>query len=254
MTEKKIEALFHDAVIISDALEKNLYNFNQNRQEIHGIYTELEKLTSVIRGIAQYDTRIKKEHAQRFANEIKTQIDRYYEALKHVDLDTTSIELMIEQYNMTIQAQVASLESSAKNIANTLEDHANTIVATAHTLKKRKRSLLWDMMLFGSGTVVGSLFLAAYPITKATMVFHDELLQRDKQIQQLKEHYETNDKMIAFLKKHDITVKPGITNESWERESLRFAPMLLFNEQRIGRVDEINEYKRIVFKKREERN
>ena len=77
-------------------------------------------------------------------------------------------------------------------------------------------------------------------------------MKRDIKIQQLKEHYETNSKMIAFLKANDITVKIGTTNKSWDRESLRFAPMLLFQEQKVGRVDEINGYRRIVFKK--ERN
>ena len=249
MTEKKIEALFHDAVIISDALEKNLHHFNQSSQEIRGIYAEFGKLTGVIREITQYDTHIKKEHAQKFGNEIKSQIDRYYEALKHVDLDTTSVKSMIRQYNATIQAQVSSLENSAKSITDTLEDHTDTIVATAHTLKRRKRSLMWDMMLFCSGAVVGSLFLAIYPIAKAATVFHDELLARDKQIQKLKEKYETNSKMITFLKANDITVKTGTTNDSWDRESLRFAPMLLFSEQKVSRVDEIAGYKRIIFKK-----
>jgi len=253
MTEKKIDVLFHDAIIISDTLEKNLHHFNRSKQEIHSIYTELGKITSVIREITQYDKHIKKEHAQRFANEIKSQIDRYYEALKHVELDTTSIESVIEKYNMTIQTQVASLEDSAKSIANTLENHANTIVATAHMLKKRKRSILWDMMLFGSGAVAGSLFLAAYPIAKAATTFHNELLARDKQIQQLKEQYETNSKMITFLKANDITVKIGSTNDSWDREYLRFAPMLLFKEQKVSRVDEIAGYKRIIFKKTKER-
>ncbi len=249
MTEKKIEALFNDAIIISDALEKNLRHFNRSKQEIHGIYTELENLTSVIKDIAQYDTYIRKEYAQKFANEIKSQVDRYYEALKNVDLDTTSIESVIEQYNKTIQAQVASLESSAKHIANTLEDHANTIIATAHTLKKRKRSFLWDMMLFVSGAVAGSLFLAAYPIAKAATVFHDELLTRDKQIQQLKEHYETNHKMISFLHEHDITVKTGTTDDSWTKRSFRFSPMILLDQKRVQRVDEINGYTRIIFNK-----
>jgi hypothetical protein len=108
---------------------------------------------------------------------------------------------------------------------------------------------MWDMMLWGSGIVIGALFLAAYPIAKAATTFHDELLQRDKQIQQLKEHYETNSHMIAFLKKHGITVEPGITDDSWDKESLRFAPMLLFRECKVSKVDEINGYRRIIFRK-----
>jgi hypothetical protein len=199
--------------------------------------------------ITLYSASIRKEQAQKFAYEIRAQIDRYYEALKHISLDTTAIESMIERYNQTIQVQAASLEHSSKNIANTLNEHADTIMATSQTLKKRKRGFMWDMMLFGTGTITGALFLAAYPIAKAATTFHDELLQRDKQIQQLKEHYETNSHMIAFLKNHGITVKPGVTDDSWDKESLRFAPILLFREHKVSRVDRINGYRRIIFRK-----
>ena len=254
MTEKKIEALFHETVIVSESLEKNLSRFDQSNRDIHRIYTELERLTSVMKEITLYSASIRKKQAQKFAYEIRAQIDRYNEALRYVSLDTTAIESMIERYNKTIQVQAASLEHSAKDIASSLDEHADTILATAQTLKKRKRSFLWDVMLFGTGTITGALFLAAYPIAKAVTTFHDELLQRDKQIKQLKEHYETNSQMIAFLKKHDITVEPGITDDSWEKESLRFAPMLLFKERKVGRVDEINGYRRIIFRKFKERN
>jgi DNA repair exonuclease SbcCD ATPase subunit len=249
MTEKKIEALFHEAVIVSESLEKNLSRFDQSNRNIHRVYTELEKLTSIMKEIALYSASIRKKQAQKFADEIRTQIDRYYEALRHVSLDTTAIESMIERYNQTIQAQAASLEHSAKDIAYTLDEHADTILATAQTLKKRKRGFMWDVMLLGSGMVIGALFLAAYPIAQAATTFHDELLQRDKQIQQLKEHYETNSHMIAFLKKHGITVEPGITDDSWDKEPLRFAPMLLFKDRKVGKVDKINGYRRIIFRK-----
>ena len=254
MTEMKIEALFNDAIIISHQLAKNLYYFNQTNEEVHSIYNHLEEVIDVIKEITHYDDSQRKEFAQKFTKEIQSQLDRYFKSLKRLNVDTAPLEHIIKQYNVTMQDQISKIENAATSINETLENHADAIVATAETIKKRKRSFLWDTMLFVSGTVVGALFLAAYPIAKATTTFHDELLTRDKQIQQLKEHYETNNKMIAFLKKHDITVGTGITDESWNEGSLRFAPMLLFNAQRVGKVDEIKGYKRIVFHKREERN
>ena len=253
MTEKKIEVLFNEAVIVSNQLEANLKHFDQNNTEIKGIYSKISELTSVINTLAQYDDDLKSKQAQKFANEISTQINRYYEALKHVNLDTTSIEKIISQYNIAIQKQASRLETSAANIENALDEHSSAIIATAKTLKKKKRDFMWDIFLLGVGVVGGALFLAVYPITKATKTFHDELVKRDIQIQQLKEQYETNSKMITFLKANDITVRLGTTDDSWNRASLRFAPMLLFERSQIGVVDSINNYKRIIFKKSKER-
>jgi len=112
---------------------------------------------------------------------------------------------------------------------------------------------MWDTFLFGVGVVVGALFLSVYPIEKATKTFHDELVKRDIQIQKLKEQYETNSDMITFLKENDITVETGTTDDSWKKASLRFAPMLLFNKRKVGVIDNINNYKRIIFKKSKER-
>jgi len=253
MTEQKIEALFNEAVIVSNQLEDNLNHFDQNNTEIKDIYSKISKLTRVINTLTQYDNDIKIEQAQKFESEIKIQIDRYYEALKHVNLDTTSIEKIISQYNITIQKQASSLKNSAADIENTLDEHSSAIIATAQMLKRRKRDFMWDIFLFVIGVVVGALFLAVYPIAKATKTFHDELVKRDVQIQQLKEQYETNNNMITFLKANNITVKIGTTDDSWDKASLRFAPMLLFKERKVSTVDSINNYKRIVFKKSKKR-
>jgi hypothetical protein len=254
MTERKTEALFNEALIVSERLEQNLQEFDQNSGRIERIHADLAHIAGTIEKIALFSEEKKNKEARKFAQMIKQQIDRYYIVLQEVDLDTREIESLIERYNDTLIRQSTRLEESARSISATLEENGEAIIAAAHKLKRSKGSMLYSFILFMTGVIIGALFLAASPIATATKTFHDELVKRDTQIQRIKEQYETNSKMITFLKANDITVKTGTTNDSWNRESLRFAPMLLFKEQKVSRVDEISGYKRIIFKKLKERN
>ncbi len=100
----------------------------------------------------------------------------------------------------------------------------------------------------------GALFLSAYPIAQAAKTFHAKLKKQDESIQELKEQYETNSKANEFLRKHNIKIEYGKTDDSWEQQSLRFAPILLFPKNKVIRTDEINGYHRIIFEKQETNN
>ncbi len=254
MTEKKIESLFNEAIVIGDKLEQNLNRFDKSNDEIKRIYGHLSQLNHVIQQISMYGEENKQKEAQRFAQQIKEQVDKYYSVLQEVDLDTTVIEELITDYNQTIQKQANKLEENASVISETLQTHGEAIVAAAQTIKRGKRSVFGSIMLFTSGTVLGALFLAAYPIAAAAKYFHDELLIRDSKIQQLKEQYETNNKTLRFLRKYNITIRNGRTDDSWHREGLSYHPMILFDKKRVKRMDEINGYSRIIFSKPKNRN
>ena len=253
MTDQKIEALFNEALIVSERLERNLRQFDQNSERIERVHTDLAHIADTIEKISLFSEEKKNKEARKFAQIIKQQIDRYYAALQEVDLDTREIESLIERYNDTLTRQSSKLEESAQSISATLEENGEAIIAAAYKLKRSKGSMLSNFILFMTGVIIGALFLASYPIAKATKTFHNELVKRDTQVKQLKEQYETNSKMITFLKANDITVETRTTNESWNRESLRFAPMMLLKEQKVSIVDEIAGYKRIIFKKTKER-
>jgi len=103
---------------------------------------------------------------------------------------------------------------------------------------------MWSMTVFGLGVVTGALFLSAYPIAQATKTFYSGLKERDVSVQALKEQYETNNKTLEFLRKYDITVEHRITDDSWDKKSLRSAPIVLFPKDIVIRTDEINGYLR----------
>lgn len=108
--------------------------------------------------------------------------------------------------------------------------------------------------MFGTGVIAGALFLSAYPIAQAAKTFHAQIKKQDEAIQELKEQYETNNKILEFLRKNNITIDYGITDDSWEKRSMQFAPMVLLPKNSVIRTDEINGYRRIIFKKTEINN
>jgi len=253
MTDKKIEALFHDAIIVSEQLERNLQQFDKNSKHVNKVYKDLDHIVHTIEHLTLINGESKKVEAKKFAQTIKDQIDRYHTALQEVNLDTTEVESLIERYNDTILTQTSKLEESAITIAETLEKNGEAIISAAQTFKKGQKSFAWSFTLFFSGVVIGGMFLAVYPITTISKTFYQELKIRDEKLNKLKEQYETNSKMITFLKANDITVKTRTTNDSWTKRSFRFSPMLLLDQKRVSRVDEINGYTRIIFKKTKER-
>lgn len=254
MTEKKIEILFNEALVIGNLHEKNLQQFEKSIQAVTEVYANIDKLVQTIKQISLYDQKIKQEEAQKFSREIREQVSKYYAALQEINLDTTSIEKLIEEYNTTVMKQINRLEDSAQTISKTLHKNGDAIIAAAGTLKKSKVGIMWSITIFGIGVVTGALFLSAYPIAEASKTFYSELKDRDVSIQALKEQYETNNKTLEFLRKNNITIKDGITDDSWEKRSMQFAPMVLFPKNRVIRTDEINGYRRIIFKKERETN
>lgn len=249
MTEKKIETLFNEAVVISDLLEKNLQQFEKSHHSVNKVYANIEKLAQSIEQISLYSQNMKQKEAQRFSREIREQVDSYYTALQEINLDTTSVENLIKTYNTTVMVQIDRLEESAHNISETIQENGDAIIAAAGMLKRSKIGMMWSMMMFVTGVMAGALFLSAYPIAEASKTFYSELKERDALIQTMKEQYETNDQTLEFLRKYDITIRNGITDDSWDKRSLRFAPMVLFPKDRVIRTDEIDRYTRIIFKK-----
>lgn len=254
MTEKKIETLFNEAVIVGDLLEKNLQQFDKSHQAVNRVYANIDQLAQTIKEISLYDHEIKHEEAQRFSREIREQVNRYYTALQEINLDTTAIETLIEEYNATVVEQINRLQESAHTISKTLHKNGDAVIAAAGILKKSKIGMMWSITMFGIGVVTGAIFLSAYPIAQASKTFYFELKERDVSIQALKEQYETNNKTLEFLRKNNIKIKDGITDDSWEKRSMQFAPMVLFPKNRVIRTDEINGYRRIIFKKEREIN
>lgn len=249
MTEKKIETLFNEAVVIGDLLEKNLQEFEKSHQAVNRVYANIEQLAKAIEQISLYSHKIKKEEAKRFSHEIKGQVDSYYAALQEINLDTTTIEKLIEEYNTTVMKQIDRFEESAHNISETLQENGDAIIAAAGLLKRSKIGMMWSLTMFGIGVMTGALFLSAYPIAEASKTFYSELKERDASVQTLKEQYETNSKTLEFMRKYDITIHHSITDDSWDKRSFQFAPMVLFSKDRIIRTDEIDRYTRIIFKK-----
>jgi len=249
MTEKKIETLFNEAVTVGDLLEKNLQQFEKSHHSVNKVYANIEKLAQTIEQISLYSQDIKQKEAQRFSREIREQIDSYYTALQEINLDTTSIEKLIATYNTTVMVQINRLEESAHSISETLEENGHAMIAAAGMLTKSKIGMMWNMTMFGTGVVTGTLFLSAYPIAEASKIFYSELKKRDASIQTLKEQYETNNQTLEFLRKYNITIRHNRTDNSWSKRSLRFAPMVLFLKDKVIQTDEIDRYTRIIFKK-----
>lgn len=249
MTEKKIEILFNEAVVVGNLLEKNLQQFDKSHQAVNKVYANIDQLTQTIKQISLYDQKIKHEEAQKFSHEIREQVDRYYTALQDISLDTSDIEKLIEEYNTTIMKQINRLEESAQAISKTLHKNGDAIIAAAGMFRRSKIGMMWSITMFGVGVVTGALFLSAYPIAEVTKTFYSEIKERDVSIQALKEQYETNNKTLEFLRKYNITVQHNITDDSWDKRSLQFAPMVLFPRDITIRTDEINGYLRVIFKK-----
>jgi hypothetical protein len=254
MTEKKIEILFNEAIVVGSLLEKNLQQFKKSNQAVNRVYANIDQLTQTIMQISLYDQKIKHEEAQKFSHEIREQVNRYYAALQEINLDTTAIEELIEEYNTTVIEQINRLEESAHTISKTLQKNGDAIIAAAGMIKRSKIGMMWSITMFGIGVVTGALFLSAYPIAEVTKTFNSELKERDVAIQELKEQYEANNKTLEFLRKHNITIHPSVTDDSWEKRSFQFAPMVLFSKNKVIRTDEINGYRRIIFKKQEINN
>jgi hypothetical protein len=252
MTEKKIETLFNEAVIVGNLLDKNLQQFETTHHTANRVYANIEKLAQTIKQISLYGQEMKQKEAQRFANEIREQVDRYYTALQEVNLDTTAIEKLIDTHDNAVLKQISRLEESAKNISETIHKNGDAIIAAAGILKRSKIGVMWSVVMFGAGSIMGALFLSAYPIAEATKIFYAELKERDVSVQALKEQYETNNNTLEFLRKNNISIKNGITDDSWDNALFRVAPMLLLPKNRVIVTDEINEYTRIIFKKIQE--
>jgi len=249
MTENKVETLFQEAIIVGEMLQKNLQNFDKNNKELHRIHSNLSQLTQTIEEISLYTQEIKNQEVQKFSKMMKEQINRYYSALNDVNIDTDEIELLITRHNDSMQRQAENLSEKAKIISDTLERNGKAIIAAADTFEKGRKSFAWSFTFFFAGVVVGTVFLSVFPIASATKTFQKELKKRDTTINQLKEHYETNHKMIAFLKEHDITIRTSTTDNSWKPKSLRFSPIVLFSKKRVRNIDEIGGYTRIIFSK-----
>ena len=249
MTEKKIETLFNEAVIVGDLLEKNLQEFKKSHHSVNKVYANIKKLAQTIEEISLSSENMKQKEAQRFSHEIREQVDSYYTALQEINLDTTTVEKLIETYNTTVIAQIDRLEESAHTITETLEENGDAIISAAGLLKRSKIGMIWSLTMFGTGVVAGALFLSAYPIAEASKTFYSKLKERDESIQTLKEQYETNDKTLTFLRKYNITIRHNITDKSWDKRSLRFAPMVLFSRNKVIQTDTIDRYTRIIFKK-----
>ncbi len=249
MTEKKIETLFNEAIIVGDLLEKNLQQFEKSHYSVNKVYANIEKLAQTIEEISLYSENIKQKEAQRFSHEIREQVDSYYTALQEINLDTTTVEKLIGTYNTTVMAQIDRLEESTHSISETLEENGDAIISAASMLKRSKIGMMWSLTMFGIGAVVGALFLSAYPIAEASKTFYSELKEHDALIQTLKEQYETNSETLKFMRKHDITIHHSITDDSWDKRSFQFAPIVLFSKDRVIRTDKINQYTRIIFKK-----
>jgi len=249
MTEKKIETLFNEAIIVGDLLEKNLQQFDKSHHSINHVYADIKKLTQTIEQISLYSQEIKEKEAQRFSDEIKIQVDRYHLALQEINLDTSAIETLIETYNTTVIKQIDTLEKSAHHISKTLKENGPAIIASAGILKRSKIGTMWSMTMFGIGTIVGALFLSAYPIAAVAKTFRHEIKINDEKLNLLKEQYETNDSTLAFLRKHDMTIRYNTTDDSWTKKDFRFSPMILLDQKQVLKVDEINGYTRIIFSK-----
>jgi len=254
MTEKKIEALFNDAIIIGELLEKNLQNFDKSHHGINAVYANMDTLSQTIEEISLYNKEIKKKEYKKFAEEIKEQVDRYHAALKEVNLDTSTIEEMIETYDSTVKTQITKLEESAQVISKTIEETGDAIIAAAGILKRSKIGMMWSLTLFGVGAVVGALFLSAYPIAQVSKAFYLELKEKDAAIKTTKDRYVTNTKTLDFLETHGITLHHNTTDDSWNRSSYRFAPIVFFSKSSVLQTDETNQYTRIIFKKQGENN
>jgi len=253
MTEQKIEALFNEAVIVGDLLQKNLQEFEKSHHSVNKVYENIEKFSQTIEEISLYSENMKQKEAQKFSHEIKKQIDSYYTALQKINLDTTSVEKLIETYNTTVMAQIDKLEESAHIITESLEENGNALIAAAGMLKRSKIGIMWSLTMFSVGVVIGALFLSVYPIAEASKTFYSKLKEHDASIQILKEQYETNSKTLEFLRKHNITIRHNITDDSWDKRSLQFAPIVLFSKKQVTLTDEINGYTRIIFKKQKEK-
>ena len=249
MTEKKIETLFNEAIIVGDLLEKNLQQFEKSHHSVNKVYANIEKLAQTIEQISLYSQNMKQKEAQRFSHEIREQVDSYYTALQEINLDTTTVEKLVETYNTTVMTQINRLEESAHTTTKTLEENGDAIIAAAGMLKRSKIGMMWSMTMFGIGAVVGALFLSAYPIAEASKTFYSELKERDASIQTIREQYETNNQTLEFLRKYDITIRNSMTDDSWDKRSLRFAPMIVFPKDRVIRTDTIDRYNRVIFKK-----
>jgi len=249
MTEKKIETLFNEAILVGNLLEKNLQQFEQSNHTVNKVYANIDQLTQTIKQISLYDHKIKHKEAQKFSLEIREQVDRYYTALQEINLDTTAIEKLIEEYNTTVMEQSNRLEESAQTISNTLQENGHAIISAAGILKRSKIGMMWSITMFGIGVVTGALFLSAYPIANISKSFYTELKNHDIAINALKRQYEKNNKTLEFLRKYNITIDHDITDDSWAKKSFQFTPMLLFPKNRVIRTDEINGYSRIILKK-----
>jgi len=249
MTEKKIETLFNEAIIVGDLLEKNLQQFEKSHHSVNKVYANIEKLAQTIEEISLYSENMKQKEAQRFSHEIREQVDSYYTALQEINLDTTTVENLIETYNTTVMKQIDKLEESAHTISETLQENGDAIIAAAAILKRSKIGIMWNLTMFSTGVVTGALFLSAYPIAEASKTFYSKLKEHDASIQILKEQYETNNATLTFLREYDITIRHNITDDSWDKRSLQFAPMVLFSKDRVIRTDKIDRYTRIIFKK-----
>jgi len=254
MTEKKIETLFNEAIIVGDLLEKNLQQFDKSHRAVNVVYANIEHLSQTIEKISLYSQKTKQEEAQRFSHEIRKQVDSYYKALQEISLDTTSVEKLIKTYNTTAMVQIERLEKSAQSISETLKKNGHTIIAAAGMIKRSKIGMMWSVTMFGIGAVVGALFLSTYPIVETSKIFYYELKERDASIQTMKEQYETNSKTLKFLRKYNITISHSVTDDSWDKRSFQFVPMILFSKNRVMQTDEIDRYTRIIFKKRKEIN
>ncbi|MCF6243881.1 MAG: hypothetical protein L3J43_02460 [Sulfurovum sp.] len=252
MTEKKIEVLFNESIVIGNLLEKNLHDFDKSQHAINAVYANVDALTQTIEHLSLYSEQIKQDESKRFADEIKEQVNRYHRALQDVNLDTSSIEEMIETYDTTVKAQIVKLEESAHIISKTIDAKGDAIIAAASILKRSKIGTMWSLTMFGTGLVAGALFLSAYPIAQISKTFYLDLKERDASIQTIKEQYKTNAETLAFLEKYGITIKHNITDDSWTQRSLRFAPMVLFSKDRVILTDEIKQYTRIIFNKHKE--
>jgi len=250
MTERKTEELFNDSIIVSNMLNENLERFDASSRDFNSVHKNMEHLIETIDKMILYSEEAKKEEAKKFAIEITKQVKKYQEALRDIDLDTSEIENIFNQYVQTVQKQISTIESNAYFIASTLEKNGEALIAAASKIKKSERDTVWDITLFGMGCVVGMLFLAVYPITEVTKSFYAAAAEQDAKIRKIEERYEANSETVKFLNKHNITMDYGLTDESWGKKYLQDAPFILLEKERIRIVDETNGCKRIIFRKK----
>jgi len=251
VTERKIEALVHDVLIASESLERNLQAYRETQAGFSRLHDEMVSFLQLVEEIAAAHDEIREREAAKFSEVIERQVRSYKRALKHVDIDTTQIEERLDRTHRSILSMVEKIDRSAEAIAETVEENGEAVIAAAEKIERRKGDLLWRSLFFVTGMVIGGLLLASYPIASAAEHFHDELLARDKRIQRLKKRYEANDAALKFLRRYDITMGYTLTDDSWRKPSRRFAPMILFPNDRVQLVDEIGDSRRIVFTKHE---